>query len=342
MNDMNLKPPYYSAPAQNASGGAPVYNSPVYGQNMSMQSQANSMSTAPMQSTMPMHSQAANLSSLDDFDNMLVAQIDAFREKALLLQSMINEKESKAKSLSDSVYRLQTENQKLSAELEKRKAEASGLVSDVQNQVNGAFNRIDQRLMAFEGSVGNLINSSSTKTAEDVKASLGSISGGAQEIRAAVAEMKQAVGGISETVNVAVDRMNNTVGQKLDASTTQLVENVGTKLNEMDNSIGAKLDDKLGDGIGSISTTVSQAVGVLGSSFDTVVKQVADNTHSENVLLYRNIQDILRDHDTSEEDEAKLNKSFKGLKKMLVITNVLLGINLIGIFIILLRAFGLM
>ncbi len=342
MNDTNLKPPYYSAPNQAVGGGAPVYNSPVYGQSMP----AQGFSAQPQQ----MHSQtvgtpvlsAPSISSLDEFDNMLVTQIDAFREKALMLQSMINEKEAKARTLSDSVYRLQSENQKLSAELEKRKAEASGLVSDVQNQVNNAFNRIDQRLVAFEGSVGQRIDDSSTKTAADVKASLGSISGGADDIRAAVAEMKQAVGGISSTVNAAVENMNSTVGQKLDASSNQLVENVGSKLSEMDNKIGAKLDDKLGDGLGSISSTVSQAVSVLGGSFDTVVKQVADNNHSENVLLYRNIQDILRDKDTSQEDSEKLEKSFKGLKRMLLVTNVLLGVSLLGIFVILLRAFGIM
>ena len=69
-------------------------------------------------------------------EDLLLAEIDAFRNKASQLQQLIVAKEEKAAELEELVREKESANKKLQDELKRRQEEADKLVSDVETQVD--------------------------------------------------------------------------------------------------------------------------------------------------------------------------------------------------------------
>ena len=65
-------------------------------------------------------------------EDMLLAQIDAFRDKAKQLQTLISAKERKVKELEAMVRAKEERNNQLQEELAKKQAEADGIAADVE------------------------------------------------------------------------------------------------------------------------------------------------------------------------------------------------------------------
>ena len=96
----------------------------------------------------------------DNGEDMLLEQIDAFRDKAKQLQNLISAKERKVKELEALVRAKEEKNQtlreqnvRLQEELNKKKAKADGLVTDVESQVDrmlqslqGEFSGMQQKI----------------------------------------------------------------------------------------------------------------------------------------------------------------------------------------------------
>ena len=72
----------------------------------------------------------------DNGEDLLIAQIDAFREKATQLQQLIAAKEHKAAELEALVKEKEAINVKLQEELSRKQEEADTLVADVETQVD--------------------------------------------------------------------------------------------------------------------------------------------------------------------------------------------------------------
>ncbi len=69
-------------------------------------------------------------------EDLLIAEIDAFRDKATKLQRLISEKENKAAELEALVLEKEATNIRLQEELNRKQQEADSLVSDVETQVD--------------------------------------------------------------------------------------------------------------------------------------------------------------------------------------------------------------
>ena len=82
-------------------------------------------------------------------EDMLLAQIDAFRDKAKQLQTLISAKERKVKELEAMVRAKEERNSQLQEELAKKQAEADGIAADVETQV-------DRMMQTLRGSVDDL------------------------------------------------------------------------------------------------------------------------------------------------------------------------------------------
>lgn len=89
--------------------------------------------------------------TVDNGADLLLEQIDAFREKAKQLQNLISAKERKVKELEAQVRAKETknqqlleENQRLQEELGKKKARAEGIVTDVE-QPGGSYASVGTR-----------------------------------------------------------------------------------------------------------------------------------------------------------------------------------------------------
>ena len=188
-------------------------------------------------------------------EDMLLAQIDAFRDKAKQLQTLIGAKERKVKELEAMVRAKEERNNQLQEELAKKQAEADGIAADVETQV-------DRMMQTLRGSVDDL----------------------EQRIQQQVADNQE---------NAAVQ--------------TQAVK------------------DTLED---------------MTSGLDAIEGELSEKVHSENVLQYRNIQDLLKELDNREETAKKSEEEFSVVKKRITLVTVVSIVNVVAVVTLILATFG--
>ena len=188
-------------------------------------------------------------------EDMLLAQIDAFRDKAKQLQTLISAKERKVKELEAMVRAKEERNNQLQEELAKKQAEADGIAADVETQV-------DRMMQTLRGSVDDL----------------------EQRIQQQVADNQE---------NAAVQ--------------TQAVK------------------DTLED---------------MTSGLDAIKGELSEKVHSENVLQYRNIQDLLKELDNREEAAKKSEEEFSVVKKRITLVTVVSIVNVVAVVTLILATFG--
>ncbi|MCR5195603.1 MAG: hypothetical protein K6D38_04745 [Pseudobutyrivibrio sp.] len=179
---------------------------------------------------------------IDEGEDLLIAQIDAFREKATQLQQLIASKELKAAELEALVREKEAINVKLQEELNKKQQEADSLVADVETQV---------------------------------------------------------------------DRMMQVVKDNMD----QLEIDIKGQVNNNQESYEAH-NRNLQDTLRSVS-----------DGLDNIQNELSEKTHSESVHLYRLIQDLLKEHDNSEEQAMRALDHYSSLKKLMTAVIVLLVIT---------------
>ena len=188
-------------------------------------------------------------------EDMLLAQIDAFRDKAKQLQTLISAKERKVKELEAMVRAKEERNSQLQEELAKKQAEADGIAADVETQV-------DRMMQTLRGSVDDL----------------------EERIQQQVAD-----------------------NQEKAAVQTQAVK------------------DTLED---------------MTSGLDAIKGELSEKVHSENVLQYRNIQDLLKELDNREEAAKKSEEEFSVVKKRITMVTVVSVLNVISVVTLILATFG--
>ena len=188
-------------------------------------------------------------------EDMLLAQIDAFRDKAKQLQTLISAKERKVKELEAMVRAKEERNSQLQEELAKKQAEADGIAADVETQV-------DRMMQTLRGSVDDL----------------------EERIQQQVAD-----------------------NQEKAAVQTQAVK------------------DTLED---------------MTSGLDAIKGELSEKVHSENVLQYRNIQDLLKELDNREEAAKKSEEEFSIVKKRITMVTVVSVLNVIAVVTLILATFG--
>ena len=188
-------------------------------------------------------------------EDMLLAQIDAFRDKAKQLQTLISAKERKVKELEAMVRAKEERNSQLQEELAKKQAEADGIAADVETQV-------DRMMQTLRGSVDDL----------------------EERIQQQVAD-----------------------NQEKAAVQTQAVK------------------DTLED---------------MTSGLDAIKGELSEKVHSENVLQYRNIQDLFKELDNREEAAKKSEEEFSVVKKRITMVTVVSVLNVIAVVTLILATFG--
>lgn len=188
-------------------------------------------------------------------EDMLLAQIDAFRDKAKQLQTLISAKERKVKELEAMVRAKEERNSQLQEELAKKQAEADGIAADVETQV-------DRMMQTLRGSVDDL----------------------EERIQQQVAD-----------------------NQEKAAVQTQAVK------------------DTLED---------------MTSGLDAIKGELSEKVHSENVLQYRNIQDLLKELDNREEAAKKSEEEFSVVKKRITMVTVVSVLNVIAVVTLIFATFG--
>ena len=181
--------------------------------------------------------------SVDLGEDLLLEQIDAFREKATQLQQKKKKKEQKAAELEAIVKEKEEINVKLQEELAKKQEEADTLVADVETQVDRMMQVVKNNMDQLE---------------VDIK---GQVSGNQESYEAHSKNLQ--------------DTLKN-----------------------------------------------------VSAGLDSIQSELSEKTHSESVHLYRLIQDLLKEHDNSEEQALKAVEHYSSLKKLSVVVIVLLILSL--------------
>ena len=184
-------------------------------------------------------------------EDMLLAQIDAFRDKAKQLQGLINAKEQKVKDLEAMVQEKELRNAQLQNELAEKQAEADSIAADVETQV-------DRMMQTLRGNMDNL-------------------------------------------------------EKRIEEQVADNQENAATQTKEMRDTLQE-----------------------MTSGLDAIKGELSEKVHSENVKQYRNIQDLLKELDNSEEENkntmakfAMLKKRTTGLTVFAIINIVLSGVTML-------------
>lgn len=233
----------------------------------------------------------------DNGEDLLLEQIDAFRDKAKQLQSLISAKERKVKELEALVrakeaknQQLQEQNQRLQEELGKKRAQADGIVTDVEQQVDRMLQSVQGNMDKIEQRVAKRVELSHEKAREQTR------------------EAK-------ETFDQAKSNMD---------AIHSGVETIGEQI--------ARAREE----ISSVLTEVSQ----IRTDMETVKGELFEKVHSENVKVYRNVQDLMKEMDHSQEAEAEAEAKFKSVRMGLNAVTVLTVVNLAAAAVTLLNLFG--
>ena len=179
----------------------------------------------------------------DNGEDLLLEQIDAFREKATQLQQLIAQKEHKAAELEALVREKEAINVKLQEELSKKQEEADSLVADVETQV---------------------------------------------------------------------DRMMQVVKNNMD---------------QLEIDIKGQVSDNQ-ESYETHNRNLQDTLKNVSEGLDSIQNELSEKTHSESVHLYRLIQDLLKEHDNSEEQAIKALEHYSSLKKLSVVVIVLLVVTM--------------
>ncbi|MDC7280097.1 MULTISPECIES: hypothetical protein [Pseudobutyrivibrio] len=128
---------------------------------------------------------------IDNGEDLLLSQIDAFREKATQLQQLIMAKEQKAAELEALVQEKEAINLQLQDELIKKQEEADSLVADVETQVDRMMqvvkNNMDQLELDIKGQVSDNQESYETHN-RNLQDTLRNVSEGLDSIQSELSE----------------------------------------------------------------------------------------------------------------------------------------------------------
>lgn len=78
----------------------------------------------------------------------------------------------------------------------------------------------------------------------------------------------------------------------------------------------------------------------MTSGLDAIKGELSEKVHSENVLQYRNIQDLLKELDNREETAKKSEEEFSVVKKRITLVTVVSIVNVVAVVTLILATFG--
>lgn len=206
----------------------------------------------------------------DEGQDMLLVQIDAFREKAKTLQKLINSKEKRVKELETLVSAKETRNKELEIELEQKQKEVDGIVTDVEQQVDKMLGVVKANMEMLQ---------------LDIK----------QQVQDSMAT--------SEEQNRAIEEQNKAI--------------------EEQNRELAKQSEKIQEQTNGLRDSLK----TMSEGLETIHSELMEKTHTENVRLYRNIQDLMDERDNEEDDEEVVAER-NAIKKKVNLLTIFAGVNI--------------
>lgn len=243
-------------------------------------------------------------------DDILLKQIDEFRERAQQLQDMLDSRESQAEELQSLVDERQEKAQALDQILKERQEQADGVSQEVERHIDALIQKVAVRLEQIESSIKNDVG----------------------------AQMDRLESTLKNDIGAKVDRLGMMAGNDV----------VGAQLEQLEATVKADLTENLRASRQQAmdqTREMKEALTQIQSQLDTAKSELSDKVHSETVNCYRNIKELYKGMDERLDRINQLNdveESVKGSKQFGLIAMILAIVNLVGIIGVLLASMGIL
>lgn len=145
-----------------------------------------------------------------------------------------------------------------------------------------------------------------------------------QPVAGELAKKQAEADGIAADVETQVDRMMQTLRGSVDDLEQRIQQQVA------DNQENAAVQTQ----------AVKDTLEDMTSGLDAIKGELSEKVHSENVLQYRNIQDLLKELDNREETAKKSEEEFSVVKKRITLVTVVSIVNVVAVVTLILATFG--
>ena len=244
----------------------------------------------------------------DEGEDMLLNQIDEFRAKAQKIQFLIRSKEKKVKDLETLLREKEIKNIELQNILSKRHREADSVMGDLNDKFDKLIDAVNLHMLDIKKNISNDISG------EDKNS------------------LKQNI--LSKRHREA-DSVMGDLNDKFD----KLIDAVNLHMLDIKKNIS---NDISGEDKNSLKQTkaIQYTLSSMNDEINGLKKDISDKVHTENVKLYRNIEDSLKSNDYSDRVLANY-RMIRTLKKSMSVIILLSVFNFFGIAILILLRFGL-
>ena len=221
-------------------------------------------------------------SNYGESDDDILAQIDEFRNKAQRLQTMINEREQQAGNMGGSQGGVSPAfTRDLERKMESINAALNGITGRLSQQ-DGTLSSIDSKISAQDSTLTGIVNrlSSQDTTLSGIESKL------------------------EEGVTVSTPEVAQAVPEAVPETPAAPSFPIPPSAEETADTDG--LTKQLEEAI--------QSLDKLSKELDSTKSEISEKIHSENVKVYRNLNDTLKENDRSEDNKAEIIKKIKGVK----------------------------
>lgn len=260
----------------------------------------------------------------DQSEESFYAQLEEFQIKARQLQEIVNDKQGRIEQLEGIVAEKDSENQKLRDKLADDQRKTGDYAVDIEEQVNrlsvllgDGMNGMDQKISGLSEKLEDLENRLPVEM-QEVSLDDGILSGHFHE---QTKRMEDIFGSISEKLTEIISRQE---GPQEQPSFDEAFSDQKSFLSNSMLTQEKKLKESF-DGM-------TRQIDGMSRRLDGVKDELSEKIHSEDVKVYRNLQDYIQEQDHSEDDEKLMAKRYKALRNreyfnmVLTVVDIIIGI----------------
>lgn len=248
--------------------------------------------------------------SRSGYDASFQAQMDSFKDKARQLQEIINDKQARVDDLERTVADLDRENQKLQDALERSRQETGDYAVDIDEQVN----RLSELLGKDMGDMEQRISDRIAELPSQMPSEM-------QEITFDTDALNQSI----ERQSQQMEKLFSSISDKLEA----IINTQKSASNQSFDEVFSDQKSFLSNSMLTQEKKLSESLNGMSRQLDGMKDEISEKIHSEDVKVYRNLQDFIQEQDNSEDEEKKLLKRYKSLRNREYINMVLTVVDII-------------
>ncbi len=237
-------------------------------------------------------------------DDAFEKQMDSFRDKTRQLQELIDDKQERVDYLEKTLAELTDKNQQLEDELLRSRQETGDYAADIEDQVN----RLSEILDKDFDDLGQRISDQLARLPEQLPGEMQEITFDTEALTSSIDGQAKRMEDIFTAIS---DKLEQIIEKQSESATQSFDEVFSDQKSFLSNSMLTQ-EKKLSESLNGVSRQM-----------DGMKDELSEKIHSEDVKIYRNLQDFIQSQDHSEEDEKKTVKRFNKLRGWWIITLVL-------------------